>query len=174
MDDDDFLLLLINKYLHYDPDTGVLTWKLDVGCRKDILAGTIAGSINYVGSTKLPRRIITLKGRRYYAHKLAVLITSGFYPKHQVDHIDHDTLNNRIDNLRVVTNIVNCKNKSKSKANTSGVTGVYFCRSKQRWLAKIGVEYKLINIGHYDSFEEAVAARKEAEVHHGFHPNHGK
>jgi len=171
---DDELYDHVSRYLHYDPDTGIFTWKVAVGGRKEIPAGSQAGSVNRVGSTLLPRVIITLKSKRYYAHKLAFLLSHKKMPTGQVDHINHDTLDNRLINLRIVDNATNCKNKSRSKNNTTGVTGVYYCRSKLKWVAKIGVDNKLNNIGQYETFDEAVEARRKAEVQYGFHPNHGK
>ena len=74
------------------------------------------------------------------------------------DHKDRDPLNNRRENLQAVPHHVNMKNKRAYHNNTSGVPGV--CLAQQRyWLARIGDRH----LGCFDSFEEAVAARRAAE-----------
>lgn len=82
-----------------------------------------------------------------------------------VDHIDGDTRNNRKCNLRVCTNKENARNICRPKNNTSGFTGVRLCPSG-RYSAMIMVDRKQIRIGTYDTFEEAVEARKFAELKH--------
>lgn len=80
-----------------------------------------------------------------------------------VDHINHNKYDNRKNNLRVYYQKENTRNSSIAKNNTSGVTGVCFVSSKNKWLAYIKVNYKFINLGYFDTFEEAVSTRKEAE-----------
>ena len=58
------------------------------------------------------------------------------------------------------------------KNNTSGATGV--SRYGNRWLARICPSRRTIYIGIFDSFDEAVAARRAAEVAYDYHPNHGR
>lgn len=81
----------------------------------------------------------------------------------KVDHINHNKLDNRKEKLRIVTPLQNNRNKSKLKSNKSGVTGVYWNKSMKKWSATIGINYKMIHLGSYDDFDEAVKARKEAE-----------
>lgn len=80
-----------------------------------------------------------------------------------VDHINHNKLDCRRCNLRIVTNQQNSMNASKRSDNTSGVTGVTFCKDRNKWNAQIMLGYKMINLGYYNSFEDAVKVRKEAE-----------
>lgn len=85
-----------------------------------------------------------------------------------VDHKKHlprkeHKIDNRKSNLRVTTHQGNAMNRVKSKANTSGVTGVYWSSKKQKWQASIGYKRKQIHIGYFDNLEDAVKARKEAE-----------
>jgi len=77
-----------------------------------------------------------------------------------VDHIDNDKENNKISNLRYATHIENGRNSSISKKNTSGVKGVYFHKPSQKWMAYIGINKKLINIGLFETLEEAKIARQ--------------
>lgn len=81
-----------------------------------------------------------------------------------VDHINHNTLDNRKSNLRICTKYENSKNAQLSKNNTSGTTGVYWNKLKNKWQAGIKVNYKQIHLGYFDTKEEAVEARKQAEI----------
>lgn len=92
----------------------------------------------------------------------------------EVDHIDHDRLNDRIENLRLVTRKVNAKNLSKRRDNSSGVTGVTYCKRDNLWQAKINVDGKCVSLGHFRDMQSAIVARAEAEKTLGFHENHGK
>lgn len=89
------------------------------------------------------------------------------------DHISGDTLDNREDNLRSTTAQGNSINCAISVNNTSGLMGVGLT-PKGRYRAFIMVDRVQIHLGHYDTFEEACTARKEAEVKYGFHENHGR
>jgi hypothetical protein len=80
-----------------------------------------------------------------------------------VDHINHDTTDNRKVNLRVVTHQQNMMNTKKSKNNTSGVRGVKWHKATNKWSADITIKEKRINLGLYKNFDDAVQARKQAE-----------
>ncbi|ACT00258.1 HNH endonuclease [Paenibacillus sp. JDR-2] len=73
-----------------------------------------------------------------------------------VDHINHDTLDNRRVNLRVVTNAQNLQNrKGVPSHNTSGYRGVSFEKESGKFKAYIRIDNKLHNLGRYESAEEA-------------------
>ena len=76
----------------------------------------------------------------------------------QVDHIDHDPLNNRRENLRLATNSENQHNQPKYANNTSGYKGVSFREDRQKWLAQVAVNGKRIHLGYFDTPEAAAAA----------------
>ena len=86
-------------------------------------------------------------------------------PKNKIiDHINHNVLDNRKNNLRICTQNDNVKNKSKQINNTSGVTGVSWYKKYEKWRVRIQVNNKDILIGYFDDKEEAIKARKEAEI----------
>ena len=86
------------------------------------------------------------------------------YPKNKdVDHINHNTKDNRKSNLRICSHCDNQKNMKLCSDNTSGVTGVSWDKSKNNWIAYIQSNNKSIYIGRYSDFDEAVKMRKEAE-----------
>ena len=81
-----------------------------------------------------------------------------------IDHIDHNPLNNCRSNLRICTQQQNCMNRGKTERNKSGVIGVYWFKSSEKWRARINLNNKDIYLGLFDSLEEASKARKEAEI----------
>ena len=90
-------------------------------------------------------------------HRVILGITD---PKIKADHINHDTLDNRKENLRVVNNSQNMWNKRKHKNNSSGFIGVSYLDG--RWRARICFKNKAISLGMYDTPEEASAAYQNA------------
>lgn len=91
------------------------------------------------------------------------LIMDCIEDKISVDHINHVQYDNRKDNLRLTTQSQNTMNRSLGKNNKSGVTGVYFDNHSNKWAAEIKINRKKISLGHFKEFNDAVAARKEAE-----------
>ena len=81
-----------------------------------------------------------------------------------VDHIDRNKNNNRKRNLRHITQANNTKNRTKPNNNTSGTMGVSFCKNSNKWRARICVDKKTIYLGYYEEIEDAIKARKEAEI----------
>ena len=81
----------------------------------------------------------------------------------KVDHINHNTFDNRKSRLRVATTSQNAMNRTKGSNNTSGVTGVVWVKNRNNWKAEIKINDETIYLGSYDKFEDAVKARKEAE-----------
>lgn len=84
------------------------------------------------------------------------------------DHLSRDTDDNRKCNICLKNNMGNCKNRSLSKANSSGKTGVSFDKSSNTWVSLITVNYKTKYLGRYKNFDDAVKARKDAELKYGF------
>ena len=81
-----------------------------------------------------------------------------------VDHIDGDGTNNKIENLRVVSIFQNNMNKGTAKNNTSGYKGVCWNKEKQKWQSRIQIDKKQLFLGCFDDIQEAVEARKDAEI----------
>ena len=81
-----------------------------------------------------------------------------------VDHINHNTFDNRKSNLRICTHQENLRNQSINSKNTSGTTGVSFRKDKNKWRAYITVNEKQISLGNFINKEDAIKARKEAEI----------
>jgi hypothetical protein len=150
--------------IHYCPESGLFTWKLDIGRAK---AGSVAGRINDEGYVS-----IFLCRKRRRAHRLAWLLMRGEFPGGDIDHINGDRSDNRWVNLRIVTRSENQKNQSMHSNNTSGVNGVYWCKNRKKWHARIVADGKTSTIGFYADLSEAADARRNAEKENGFHENH--
>lgn len=108
----------------------------------------------------------TRKANRYYIHRMILeqMLGVALEKKHEVDHIDGDSLNNRRANLRLASRLQNAKNRNMPRNNTSGVQGVLWSKNKGMWIARIGVDSRYIHLGYFFEFELAVEARKEAET----------
>ena len=155
-----------NENLRYEPETGFLYWKVGgKGKRKGKRAGNTNGHHGY--------KTINLDKKRYYVHRVAWLLYTKSWPSFDIDHIDHITHNNKIENLREVSKSDNQRNKTIGKNNISGTIGVSFCKISQKWRATIFVDGSHISLGYFQNAEDAKAARKTAEQIHNFHPNHG-
>lgn len=111
------------------------------------------------------RMNINRKRKRIFLHRFLCGVIHEDWRKKQVDHINHNTQDNRRDNLRVCSNAENQMNKPKPrKDNTSGTTGVYYDkRWRGAWIAHIGVNGKNIVVGRFGNKIDAINARKLAE-----------
>ena len=157
----------LREALAYDANTGAVTWKEDRKNGKPV--GSIAGSLKATGY-----RHIRIDGRMCQEHRIAWALHYGQWPDGNIDHINGDPSDNRIENLRCVSQAANNRNARRRRDNTSGVTGVTWYRARQKWGAKIMERGAYRFLGLFDDFEQAVSARKKAESELGFHQNHGR
>ena len=146
----------LRSILHYSPETGIFTRKVRTSPR--VKVGDVAGCPDGGGYMQ-----IRVQSRLYLAHRLAWLHVYGVWPEDQLDHINRNRSDNRIANLREVTNKQNLQNAGKYSHNTSGHSGVSWYKRDSKWIAHIRHNQKLIHLGCFATIEEAVAARKAAE-----------
>ena len=81
-----------------------------------------------------------------------------------VDHIDRDSLNNHLSNLRYATHSENNQNVSIKSNNTSGVAGVSWNKQRKKWQAYIKLNYIKKNLGYFVNKDDAITARTNAEI----------
>lgn len=183
---------LVTENIDYDPISGNLTWLYrepkyyNDGKAPWVTKEFKANMFNktYVGKEALNYKSLNRDGspvekqgsffnHQLSAHRLIWFYMTGEWPE-IIDHINGDPFDNRWCNLRNTSSLGNSKNAKIGKNNTSGHLGVSFSNTFSKWRAYINLNYKQINLGYFENFEEAVKARKEAEIKYGYHENHGK
>lgn len=102
----------------------------------------------------------TVNDKHIYLHRYIMNCPKDKY----VDHINHNTLDNRKQNLRITNNADNLRNGEIRVNNKTGVKGVYFDNKRNKYVANIKVNYKGIFLGRFDTLEEAAQVRKKAEI----------
>ena len=145
----------LREILHYDPETGIFTWRVRTSrCVKIGSECSHRGSIGYV--------VIQILSTPYSAHRLAWLHVTGSWPIGVIDHINGVRDDNRFCNLRDVSNTENLQNRRRPNKNTSsGFLGVH--RVADAWVAQIGVNGRNTHIGIFKTPELAHAAYIEAK-----------
>ena len=159
---------VLRHHLFWDDASNVFRWLRPMSNRVSI--GSVAGGIH----KPTGYRVIGINNVTYREHRLIWLWYYNEWPVDEIDHINGNKLDNRIDNLRAATRQKNAKNQKLRSDNKSGVPGVFFNKQRQKWHAYIKADGKRKHLGYFDKFEDAVAARKAAEIEFGYHPNHGR
>lgn len=162
---------MFGEYLYYDETSkSCLRWKVDGHkIKADFEAGCLSKITGYY--------VVRFQGVLYQVHRIVALLhdleVNGFV----IDHIDRNRSNNKISNLRVVSEKENCKNKSIRSDNSSGVQGVHYDKQKDYWIASWYEDgkkkFKYFPIETYESsekaFQSAVEYRKQmVELHYLF------
>lgn len=151
------------KYLlDYNPVTGQFHWR--VYRNSNARAGQRAGTVS-----EGQYRQISLDNKVYYEHRLAVFYMTGKWPDVTVDHESTRPQDNSWKNLRNATYSENGQNQKKPGArNKSGVLGVYWSRSRQRWVAQLILHGKKVFCKAFKDKDVASEAYREAKKL--FHP----
>jgi hypothetical protein len=95
---------------------------------------------------------------------LSRMIGRDLIKREVCDHINGDTLDNRRENLRVVTQKQNCQNQH----HEDGLRGVFFCKRLNKWLARVNHEKRHYHCGCFHSSEEAALASAKKRKELGF------
>ncbi len=153
----------LHRLFHYE--NGKLLWKIRQSRRVHI--GDEAGHFDarkWKKGMKVYRNVcvngVLVGAHRVIYTMLAGEITDGM----EIDHIDGNGLNNRIENLRLATHTQNARNRRSSGNNTSGFKGVSWQKSDRKWVAKIGFEGRRLYLGCFDTPQEAHAAYMAASL----------
>lgn len=151
MTQDDF-----HAMFEYVGTTGQLIHRYTVKGGK--IKGSVAGSPHNQGYIQ-----ICIRRKKYLLHRIIWFYHYGYWPG-QLDHIDGDRSNNRLENLRECSYSQNHGNKRLNRNNTSGAKGVTLNKATRKWRAQLAHRY----VGEYATFAEAVAAYDAAaRIHYG-------
>lgn len=156
---------LVRKLFNYNKRLGKLYYRMPTHNHN---VGDVAGYSHSGGYIA-----ISIGNTQHLIHRIIWLYVKGYLPD-MVDHIDHVRTNNAWYNLREVNNTENSKNTSISSNSATKVNGVSFMKSRNKYRAYIMINRKQISLGLYTNLEDAIEARKEADIKYGFHSNHGR
>jgi hypothetical protein len=153
------VLRRIRKDLKYNPKSGITIWIHPRSTK--LKPGDIAGSQSFKGTTIE----FGINKQRYIvkAHHIAWYLYYGEWPTKQIDHKDVNNNNNKINNLRQASDSQNVRNRKLFKNNTSGIKGIDYRISHQKYRARIAVNGKLIHLGYFYTLIGAKRARRRAE-----------
>lgn len=151
----------IFDYLRYCSESGKIYWIKNRGTTAK--AGVEAGYLNGDGY----RRVI-FGGSMMMAHRVAWLLMHREWPGGEIDHIDGDRTNNRIENLRVVTQSENMRNKKTKSLSSSGRNGVHFDTRCKKWRVQIRMNKKVHHLGLFESKEIASSVAESFYRSNGF------
>ncbi len=144
----------LRDLLNYDPDTGVFTWRVKRGGKAT--AGSVAGATDVHGYIA-----IRLDGVLHKAHRLAWYHTYGEWPEKNLDHINRNKSDNRVSNLRPADQSLNMHNANRT-AGKSGVVGITWDARRNKWCARVKIDYVSKFLGRFDTKAAAIKAREDA------------
>lgn len=171
----------VSLLVDYDPDTGIMRWEHRTS---DMFVKPVSSRIQNMWNTKFAYTEIKslnskgylttcICGKGYKVSRLAYAYMTGKWPD-EIDHANHVKNDNRWINLSNVSHKENSHNFSISKLNTSGRTGVTWHHHNQKWIAQIGSGKSRTYLGTFVDYDDAVVARKAAEIKYNYHENHGE
>lgn len=144
--------------------SGKLLWAVPHGRWNHLPAGVEAGCLvnGY--------RRVDVGGVKYFAHHIVWLMTHGVLPSFRLDHENGNRDENLPLNLRPATAAQNNQNHhGLARHNTSGMRGVSWDASRQKWTASISLDNRRVNLGRFDSMDAAHEAYRAAKrIHHPF------
>ena len=149
-------------------EDGNLIWQVSSSNRVRI--GDTVGYLNISGYYR-----VQINGKKHFLHRLIYMYHHGHLTQGMdIDHIDGNPANNRIENLREITHSQNLMNAKIHKNNKTGIKGVCFLRKAKKYQVRLAINGKDIYLGCYTTLEEAKAVVKEArEKYHGEYARHG-
>jgi len=128
--------------------------------RNDKTGRILKGGINGQGRQTVCLYINKIRDTVSFHRLVALAFIPNIESKCEVDHIDNNPLNNSIENLRWVSRSENQMNRQITDINASGVKGVHWCKSKQKWIARVRTNKICYHLGGFNTIEEATIARQ--------------
>ena len=144
----------VRSLLDYDPKTGIFRWKVQHGGMNN---RDVAGHLNPKGYIQ-----ISINYRLYRAHRLAFLVTTGNWPKGDIDHKNRIKHDNRLENIRPASQSNNLANQlgspGRRKSKFKGVYKIAERNTGKIWIAEIRVNNQRIRLGRFEREEDAYMA----------------
>lgn len=162
----------LRALLSYDSCTGAFVWRPRDHDKS--FTTRWAGKAAFTSDNGKGYLTTMVMGRRVTAHTAAFAIHYGRAPQGEIDHINGDRSDNRIDNLREVSTEINRRNAARGRRNTSGIVGVSWKKAYGKWQACFTVQGKQIHLGYFTDKNEAERKLRAARADYGFHENHGR
>lgn len=153
----------LNELFDYRVGDGALIWRTRPSIRTRALVGKLAGSVRHDG-----RRQVQIDGSLYLVHRIVYAMNMGDWPVGEIDHINGNAADNRIENLRDVNHKTNMENRRQAERGCrSGLLGVV--RQNNRYIARISNNRKTHYLGCFMSAEDAHSAYLQAkrQIHVG-------
>ena len=154
----------LKEFLHYDPETGIFTWKVSRTKRAGrTQIGDIAGDIDKLGYGR-----VGIESKRYKTHRLAWFYMTGEWPIYDIDHINGNTTDNSFNNLRDICKSANMQNQRKArKDNSTGYLGVEYNKTNKKFIASISIKGRKTHLGCFATAELAYESYLNAKrMHH--------
>ena len=171
---------IVASLLDYDAESGILLWKrrpIEIFPSKRVFStwnSRFAGKPALNASLNGRHKTGTIFYRHFLAHRVVWCLCRGEWPKEDIDHINGDGMDNRIENLRECSMMENQWNKSAERNSTSKYKGVSWCKLRYKWYCNANLYGKTKFLGRFDREEDAaIAYNNYVSAHHGefFRPN---
>jgi HNH endonuclease len=142
----------LREVFEYNPETGELRWKISPS--NNVQIGDVAGS--RVKGLNTFYQLICVNNIHFRAHVLIWALHYGAWPEKDIDHKDHNGLNNKIENLRETTRSENQSNQRKTNTSSASTfKGVVWHTQVKKWCALIHLNYTHIHIGLFSNEHDA-------------------
>jgi hypothetical protein len=175
---------IVRELLHYDPVTGIFTWKArDRGWFKSErgyktwhgrYAGKRAGYLFTEHRCGYQTRRLKVAGVPMLEHRAAWMWMTGEEPPEEIDHENRDATDNRWENLKASSHSDNMLNMSRYRTNKSGFPGVFWYAKLGRWSAYGRSGGRQHHLGYFYDYEDAVKASRKFRANAGYSRGHGK
>lgn len=175
---------ILNDFLRYDKESGILYWKhrprkyFDSDRKYSYwnkrFQNKQANHIHFKKEKNYLTYRLRIFDKIYMAHRIIYKIIYGEEPE-TIDHINGNSLDNKIENLRSVTQLDNTRNMRKTKYGDSGVYGVHTNpKSKKNPYRSSMMENNKRVYKYFSSKDEAFEWKKQMNIKNGYHENHGR
>jgi len=151
----------VKELFDYDSENGWLIRKK--GERGRVVNRPCGHNPNRAG-----RGCVRIDGKLHLTHRAIWFWHYGEWPNGEIDHIDRNPMNNRIENLRDVSRSENSQNHRLHSNNATGYPGVSWHKSSKKYRGQVAIDNKRISLGYFNTPEEAFLAYQLAKIE--YHP----